>query len=357
MAAQLVHADLERDARAGGGPLEHQRHALPLERARGRAGRAFSSSARSRAGSARRLVSSSPVRKWRVNRESLSWNLYHGRDFPPDPALLTWRSRLLRLTERDATHAQVNRPLLPEFARLLDRCGLGRGAAPGGAAALVRGAGAAHPLERRAGAHVAQPPAGAAVAAGRPQPRPDRLERGRLEPDPRAPPGASPRRRRLRLAERPERRRMLWARVELPGAASAWRTCTRAPACRPRRPRRWSGRPSARSSGRPATRSCFGGDFNLRPARDPEAFAALRERLGLGDPRRPRAIDHLLARGLDVIERPRRLEPHERELRGAAAARRIRLSDHAPVARPVRAAIVQGRGGDVSHTEVSEVDG
>ena len=25
----------------------------------------------------------------------LSWNLYHGRDFPPDPALFTLRSRLL----------------------------------------------------------------------------------------------------------------------------------------------------------------------------------------------------------------------------------------------------------------------
>ena len=25
----------------------------------------------------------------------LSWNLFHGRDFPPDRALLTWRSRLL----------------------------------------------------------------------------------------------------------------------------------------------------------------------------------------------------------------------------------------------------------------------
>ncbi|HYP48957.1 MAG TPA: hypothetical protein VEQ61_10005, partial [Thermoleophilaceae bacterium] len=45
----------------------------------------------------------------------LSWNLYHGRDHPPDPALLTWRSRLLRLTERNATHAQVNRSLEAEF--------------------------------------------------------------------------------------------------------------------------------------------------------------------------------------------------------------------------------------------------
>ena len=50
----------------------------------------------------------------------LSWNLYHGRDFPPDPALLTTRSRVLRLSERNATHVQVNRPLLPEFAHWLD---------------------------------------------------------------------------------------------------------------------------------------------------------------------------------------------------------------------------------------------
>src|SRR4051794_19272380 len=47
----------------------------------------------------------------------LSWNLYHGRDFPPDATLFTLRSRLLRVTERNATHLQVNRPLLDEFAR------------------------------------------------------------------------------------------------------------------------------------------------------------------------------------------------------------------------------------------------
>src|SRR5918999_3382227 len=49
----------------------------------------------------------------------LSWNLYHGRDFPPDPALFTLRSRPLKRTERNDTHVQVNRPLLDEFARVL----------------------------------------------------------------------------------------------------------------------------------------------------------------------------------------------------------------------------------------------
>src|SRR5215203_1179935 len=51
----------------------------------------------------------------------LSWNLYHGRDFPPDPALFTLRSRLLRKPERNAAHVQVNRPLLDEFATVLNR--------------------------------------------------------------------------------------------------------------------------------------------------------------------------------------------------------------------------------------------
>jgi endonuclease/exonuclease/phosphatase family metal-dependent hydrolase len=75
----------------------------------------------------------------------------------------------------------------------------------------------------------------------------------------------------------------------------------------------------------------FGGDLNLRPARDPEPFEALRERFGLAAPTSPRAIDHLLARGLAVVERPRQLAPREREVTDASG-RAIRLSDHAPVA-------------------------
>ena len=50
---------------------------------------------------------------------AIAWNLFHGRDFPPDPALFTWRSRLLRATERNSTHLQVNRDLEREFAAVL----------------------------------------------------------------------------------------------------------------------------------------------------------------------------------------------------------------------------------------------
>ena len=50
---------------------------------------------------------------------ALTWNLFHGRDFPPDPSLLTLRSRLLCCSERNDTHLQLNRDLFDEFAGVL----------------------------------------------------------------------------------------------------------------------------------------------------------------------------------------------------------------------------------------------
>jgi endonuclease/exonuclease/phosphatase family metal-dependent hydrolase len=49
----------------------------------------------------------------------LSWNLFHGRDAPPDMALRTARSLLLRATVHNDTHVQVNRSLFEEFAGVL----------------------------------------------------------------------------------------------------------------------------------------------------------------------------------------------------------------------------------------------
>jgi endonuclease/exonuclease/phosphatase family metal-dependent hydrolase len=76
-------------------------------------------------------------------------------------------------------------------------------------------------------------------------------------------------------------------------------------------------------------RLLFGGDLNLRPAESPAVFAELSERFGLTAPTDPNAIDHLLVRGLDVVESPRQWPPEQRELREAGLA--LRLSDHAPV--------------------------
>ena len=137
--------------------------------------------------------------------------------------------------------------------------------------------------------------------------------------------------RRLTLAFRPERRRMQWARLHLPGFGRVCVANLHASAGRPEQ----AGDEVVRA-GQAATRFSgddpliLGGDFNLRPTLQPEPFAALREGLGLGEPTAPRAIDHLLARGLRAVERPRQLAPEEREIDDASRLR-IRLSDHAPV--------------------------
>jgi endonuclease/exonuclease/phosphatase family metal-dependent hydrolase len=260
----------------------------------------------------------------------LSWNLYHGRDFPPDPALFTWRSRLLRTTERNATHVQVNRPLFDEFARVIDGfdwdIALLQEAPPRWFRELcirTRSHGAlvrtsrnwCQPLQRRLADW-----------------NPDLLassEGGSNQILVRAP-GRILERRRLTLAYRPEQRRMQWARLALPEG----RVCVanlHASAGLPER--------AAVEVVRAAEHAVawseedaliFGGDLNLRPGSDPEPFEELRERMRLAAPTAPGAIDHLLVRGLEVTERPRRLAPARRELTDAEGLR-IRLSDHAPV--------------------------
>jgi endonuclease/exonuclease/phosphatase (EEP) superfamily protein YafD len=74
----------------------------------------------------------------------------------------------------------------------------------------------------------------------------------------------------------------------------------------------------------------FGGDLNLRPAEDPDAFEQLHERFGLTGTTAPRAIDHLLSQGLEATAPATAWPPERRELRRGSRA--LRLSDHAPIA-------------------------
>lgn len=261
----------------------------------------------------------------------LSWNLYHGRDFPPDRALFTRRSRLLRITERNETHVQVNRVLLDEFAGWLS----GRD----WDVALLQ---EAPPLWfRRLGERTAS--SGVRVFTSRNVLPPLQRLAANANPDLIASweggsnqllvrhPGRIADHRSLTLAKRPERRRMHWARVELPGAGTVGFANLHASAGLPELAShevvRAAGTALEWSDGDPLV---FGGDLNLRPGHDPAPFVELRERFGLGEPTGPNAIDHLLARGLEVVERPRRLPPEARELL-APDGRRLRLSDHAPV--------------------------
>jgi endonuclease/exonuclease/phosphatase family metal-dependent hydrolase len=75
----------------------------------------------------------------------------------------------------------------------------------------------------------------------------------------------------------------------------------------------------------------FGGDLNLRPGPNPEAFEQLRDRFGLVPPTGPDRIDHLLGRNLDALEAPRPWAPERRD-RPAEDGLSLRPSDHDPIA-------------------------
>jgi endonuclease/exonuclease/phosphatase family metal-dependent hydrolase len=136
--------------------------------------------------------------------------------------------------------------------------------------------------------------------------------------------------RHLQLARRPERRRMVWTRLELPSGivcVANLHASAGLPAAAGAELELAAERAVDWAAGDPLV---LGGDLNLRPARTPAPFAAVRERFALGEPTSPSAIDHLLVRGLHVEEPPRRLPAEEREVIEPGGLR-IRLSDHAPV--------------------------
>jgi endonuclease/exonuclease/phosphatase family metal-dependent hydrolase len=263
---------------------------------------------------------------------ALTWNLFHGRDNPPDPALLTWRSRLLRRPERNATHIQVNRSLREEFAdwlageawelALLQEVpprwleALGRACRAHGAMALT----SRNEAGRLRGLLADWNPDLIASNEG-----------GSNQTLVRAP-ARIVEVRRLTLTEAPERRRMLFTQVEAPGALRIAVANLHATA--------GNSSAAARDVEMAAERAVdwagevpllFGGDLNLRPQTDPDVFERLRARHGLAAPTGPRALDHLLARGFEVVEPPEALAAERREVPGPDGLR-IRLSDHPPVA-------------------------
>lgn len=262
----------------------------------------------------------------------VSWNLFHGRDFPPDPTLLTRRSRLLRVTELGQTHAQVNQSLLLEFAERLAgwdwRIALLQEAPPRWL----------EPLGRRCGA------SGALALTSRNFLSPLRAALARRNPDLIASneggsnmvlvraPWRMEDTERFVLATRPERRTLLLARAVSPLGRRVAAACMHLSV-----PATGQGHAEVIKAAEHATAFAagdplvFGGDLNLRPRQHAAAFDELRERFGLAAPTAPRSIDHILEAGLDVAEPTHALRDSEREAEGPKGLR-IRLSDHAPVA-------------------------
>lgn len=272
----------------------------------------------------------------------ISWNLFHGRDFPPEPELRTWRSRLLRVRESGRLHAQVNRDLYEQFAGLLAAAewdvALLQECPPRWAESLA--------TDCRAEPHL--------VPTSRNIPGLQRAQAfaATFNPDliasweggsnltlvrVRRMDGAAIAERRMhRLALRPERRVMAFTELTCGLCvgnlhASAERTAAE---------RELSEAATAASSWAGGRAMLLGGDFNLRPALSGHVFEALERDHGLAAPTGPRVIDHLTVRGAEVVEKPEQWEPERREVpdptAGGGRVLPIRLSDHAPVEALIR---------------------
>jgi endonuclease/exonuclease/phosphatase family metal-dependent hydrolase len=246
----------------------------------------------------------------------LSWNLFHGRDDPPAGS---------------AEYAAVNRVLRDEFAAVLGGerwdVALLQEAPPYWLRALAAssGASAASVLtSRNFGALVRSriaawnPDLIASGEGGSNQV----LARGRWQ---------IAETRRLTLTLLPERRRLLWARLEHPEHGVLTVATLHATAHDPSA--------AARDVERAARAACawsaelplvFGGDLNLRMTELPEVFGRLHADLGLEGARPGRAIDHVLVRGLHAVSAPEPLPPERRQV-SEPGGRFVRLSDHAPV--------------------------
>ncbi len=263
---------------------------------------------------------------------ALTWNLFHGRDFPPDPSLFTWRSRVLRVSERSDRHLQVNRDLAREFEAVL--------AAAEWDVALLQECPPRwwRPLTRacEADSH--------GVLTSRNSLGFLRAAVARLNPDliasneggsnltlVRGARIAERRALELRPGPEPERRSMAFTRIagsegevcvanlHLSAGAANRELAERELLHAAERAGEWAG----------ASPLVLGGDLNLRP-RDTAVYAEVERRFGLAAPTAPGALDHLLCRGIGVVEAPAAWAAERREVRAGGLA--IRLSDHAPVA-------------------------
>jgi len=265
-----------------------------------------------------------------VPTRALTWNLFHGRDAPPDRALFTRRSKLLRITERNATHVQVNRDLLPEYARMLSAAewdvALLQECPPRWAAPLAAACDA-EPHRALTSRNVWPGFQGLVHRCS-----PDLL--GSWE-------GGS----NLTLLRRREGGAgRITARAEV--VLRSGRPERRVMAMTRRRDGLWIGNLHASTRVHPLAEAevrlaaeravtlagdaplILGGDFNIRPHQS-DVYDELAARYGLAPVTAPDAIDHLLVRGIEVLKPPTRWPDEAREILRDGIA--LRLSDHAPV--------------------------
>lgn len=254
----------------------------------------------------------------------MTWNIFHGRDAPPEPTLGGLKARLTGATERGDTHLQVSGDLSREFHEFLadsrwDVCML-QECPPRWRRSLERACGAESVISRTARNWFA-PLSGAAASR-----RPDLIaswEGGSNLILARGTAGGIVDRASVTLTRRPEKRTLALAKLGAGVAVGALHLSTRQS-----RAASESLLAAAEAIGWAGELPLvLGGDFNLRPNVD-RTYETLAD-MGL-EGAIAGSIDQLLVSKVDA-ESARRWEDAEREV--AVDDLALRLSDHAPVSR------------------------
>jgi endonuclease/exonuclease/phosphatase family metal-dependent hydrolase len=259
----------------------------------------------------------------------MTWNLFHGRDWPPEPELQVraHKGNFRRGPRRGKEYEQTNWDLFDAFASLIRGIdwdiALFQEFPPAWKGRMAKACGArAH--RALSGRNWLQP---LTSLIGRW--RPDLLgawEGGSNTTLIRPGAGSIAEHRREVLTRRPETRVMALTRTDSGLCVANLHVSTKPS----------SAERELLDAAQHATRFAgsdpliFGGDFNVRPNAS-DVFDRLEQSCGLAPRTAPDRLSHLLVRGLEVIEHPAALPPEARDLIDPATGLRIRLADHNPV--------------------------
>jgi endonuclease/exonuclease/phosphatase family metal-dependent hydrolase len=259
----------------------------------------------------------------------MTWNVFHGRDWPPEPELQirAHKGNFRRGPRRGRRYEQTNWDLFEHFATFIGGIDWDVALLQEFPPAWKRRMAAACGAEAHrafSGRNWFQP---LTSLIGRW--RPDLLgawEGGSNTVLVRPAAGGIAERRRIVLTRRPETRVMALTRLES-GLCLANLHVSTSPPSAERELLEGAGQATDFAGSAPLI---FGGDFNVRPKASP-VFDQLEDRYALAPRTAPDRLSHLLARGLEVSRHPAALPPEARDVRDPATGLLIRLSDHNPV--------------------------
>jgi endonuclease/exonuclease/phosphatase family metal-dependent hydrolase len=259
----------------------------------------------------------------------MTWNVFHGRDWPPEPELQirAHKGNFRRGPRLGTKYEQTNWDLFGLFADLIGGIEWDIALFQEFPPAWKR------PMAAACGAEAHR------AFSGRNWLQPLTSRIGRWRPDllgaweggsntTLVRPGAGPiaERHRIVLARRPETRAMALTRMESGLCVANLHVSTK-PSSAERELLTAAERASSIADSGPLV---FGGDFNVRPKAS-AVFDQLEDRYGLAPRTAPDRLSHLLVRGLEVTEHPAALPPEARDVSDPETGLQVRMSDHNPV--------------------------